>query len=75
MWSRTKNLGQIGSDVLTFIGYQIESSTIDGNVEFVHSQYSCILTSQVSDNIINNSDNFVIKCFSYSKISAILCVL
>ena len=24
------------------------SSTIDGNVEFVHSQYSCILTSQVS---------------------------
>jgi len=23
-------------------------STIDGNVEFVHSQYSCILTSQVS---------------------------
>ena len=27
--------------------YQIDSSTIDGNVEFVHSQYSCILTSQV----------------------------
>ena len=27
---------------------QIDSSTIDGNVEFVHSQYSCILTSQVS---------------------------
>ena len=26
---------------------QIDSSTIDGNVEFVHSQYSCILTSQV----------------------------
>jgi len=25
-----------------------DSSTIDGNVEFVHSQYSCILTSQVS---------------------------
>ena len=24
------------------------SSTIDGNVEFVHSQYSCILTIQVS---------------------------
>ena len=23
-------------------------STIDGNVEYVHSQYSCILTSQVS---------------------------
>ena len=27
---------------------QIDSSTIDGNVEFAHSQYSCILTSQVS---------------------------
>ena len=27
---------------------QIDSSTIDGNVEFVHSQYSCILTSQVT---------------------------
>ena len=27
---------------------QIDSSTIDGNVEFVHSQYSCILSSQVS---------------------------
>ena len=60
---------------------QIDSRTIDGKVEFVHSQYSCILTSQVSiqfyvsDKIINNSDNFRIKCLSYSKISAILCVL
>ena len=27
---------------------QIDSNTIDGNVEFVHSQYSCILSSQVS---------------------------
>ena len=27
---------------------QIDSSTIDGNVEFVHSHYSCILSSQVS---------------------------
>ena len=26
---------------------EIDSSTIYGNVEFVHSQYSCILTSQV----------------------------
>ena len=38
-------------------------SSIDGNVKFVHSQYSCILTSQVSTcvrqnhKIINNSDN------------------
>jgi len=27
---------------------QIDSSTIDGNVVYVHSQYNCILTSQVS---------------------------
>ena len=59
-----------------------DSSTIDCNVEFVHSQNSSILTSQVSsfcvlvsDTIINTSDNFRIKCFSYSEISAILCVL
>ena len=26
---------------------KIDSSTIDGNVKFIHSQYSCILTSQV----------------------------
>ena len=43
--------------------------------------YNCILTSQlcqlsfVSDKIINNSDNFRIKWLSYSKISAIICVL
>ena len=47
---------------------QIDSSTIDGNVEFVHSQYSCILTSQgttqffLFDSIIINSANFRIKC-------------
>ena len=28
--------------------YEIDSSTIDGSVEFAHSQCSCILTSQVS---------------------------
>jgi len=27
---------------------QLDSSTIDGNVKFVRSQYSCILTSQVT---------------------------
>ena len=32
---------QIG--VQTNTRAQIDSSTIDGNVEFVHSQYSCIL--------------------------------
>ena len=38
---------------------QLDSSTIDGNVEFVHSQYSCILTSQVSIQFLcPNSDNF-----------------
>ena len=60
---------------------QIDSSTIDGNVEFVHSQYSCILTTQVSTQFVCPtkllliSDNFTIKCLFYSKISAILCVL
>ena len=53
------------------------------SLSIVHTltQYSCILTSQVStkfdvsEKIINNSDNFRIKCLSDSKISAILCVL
>ena len=27
--------------------FQIDSSTIDGNVEFEHSQYSCILSVQL----------------------------
>ena len=31
---------------------QIDSSTIDGNVEFVYSQYSCILTSKVSPSFL-----------------------
>jgi len=55
-------------------------STIDGNIVFVHSQYSCILTSQVltqivSDKIIDISDNFGIKSLSYSEKGAILCVI
>ena len=59
---------------------QIDSSTIDSNVEF-HSQdglYSDVTSVNfvfVSDKIINNSENFRIKCFSYSEISAILWVL
>ena len=57
------------------------NSAIDGNVEFVHTQYSCILTSQVSTKFdvseknINNSDHFRIKCLSDSKISAYICHL
>ena len=58
---------------------QTDSSTIDGNVEFVRSQYSCILTSQVSiqflcptklliivilDLTVNNC-NFMCSLFSY----------
>jgi len=42
---------------------QIDSSTIDGNVEFSHSQLYSYVTSVnlvfVSDKIINNSDNFI----------------
>ena len=46
------------------MGHPVDSSTIDGNVEFVHSQYSCILTSQVSiqflcpTKLLIISDNF-----------------
>jgi len=59
--------------------WQIESSTINVNVEFVYSEYSCILTvtivnSCMSDKIIINSDNFRVKCFSSCKISEMLCV-
>ena len=41
-------LGKIIWDILVLRLMQIDSSTIDGNVEWVHSQYSCILTSQLS---------------------------
>ena len=59
---------------------QIGSSTIDGKVEFVHSiqLYSDVTTVNsvlMSNKLINNSDNFRIKCLSYCNISAILCVL
>ena len=40
--------GHVASSVSHDQNVQIDSSTIDGNVEFVHSQYSCILTSQLS---------------------------
>ena len=49
------------------------SSTIDCNVEFVHSQYSCILTSQVSTQylcpkkIINDNDNFRLSAYPTGK--------
>ena len=57
---------------------QIDSSTIGGNVEFAHSQYSDVTSVNsvfVSDKTINYSDYFRIKCLFYSKISAILCVI
>ena len=56
-----------------FLTKKIIKYTIDGSVVFLHSQYSCILTSQVSnqfyvsDKIINNSDNFRIKSLSFSE--------
>ena len=60
--------------------YQIDFSTIDGNVEFALSvqTYSDVTSDNsvfVSEKIVNNNDNFRIKCLSYSKISAIICVL
>ena len=55
---------------------QIDSSTIDGNVEFVqlYSDVASVNLVFASDKIINYSDNFRIQCSSYSKISAISCV-
>ena len=56
--------------------YQIDSSTIDCNLKFIHFQYSCILTSQVSIQFLCSTKLviiviiFLIKCLSYSKISA-----
>ena len=53
---------------------QIDSSTIDGYVEFVHSQYLRHKCQQfyVSDKIINNIDY---KELIFSEIRAILCSL
>ena len=50
-----------------------DSSTIDCNVEFVqlYSDVTSVISVVVSDKIINNSDNFR----SYSKTSAMLCIL
>ena len=53
------------------------SSTIDGNTECVHFQYSCLNVTSVnsnflSDKTINKSDIFRLKCLSFSEISAIL---
>ena len=56
------------------------SSTIDGNTECVHFQYSCLNVLSVnsnflSDKTINKSDIVRLKCLSFSEISAILYVL
>ena len=50
---------------------QIVKYTIDGNVEFVHSQYTVFLRHKcqqlyVSDKIINNSDISAILCSLFS---------
>ena len=56
---------------VTTYSIQIDSNTIDGNVELVHSQYKLYsnVTSVhlvfVSDKIINNSDNFEKKFLSF----------
>jgi len=56
---------------------QIDFSTIDGNVKFVHFQYTVFWrhTCQqiyVTDKVNNNSDDFRIKFLSYSKIRPIV---
>ena len=75
-------MGAQGQRSARFSGYysKIDSSKIDNNVEFVHSQLYSYVTSVVnlvfvSDKIINNSDNFGIQSFSCGHISAILCSL
>jgi len=57
---------------------QIDSSKIDGNVTLsvqLFSDVTSVNSVLVSDRIINNSDSFIIKCLSYSEISAIKCIL
>ena len=39
-------------DSSTIDSSTIDSSTIDDNVKFVHSQYNCILASQVSSQFL-----------------------
>ena len=56
------------------------SSTIDGNTECSHFQYSCLNIISVnsnflSDETINKNDIFRLKGLSFSEISAILYVL
>ena len=52
---------------------QIDSSTIDGNVEFLtlsvqlYSDVTSVNSVFVSDKIINNSDNIRIKCLSFNN--------
>ena len=53
---------------------QINSSITDGNVQ-LNSDVTSVNFVFVSDNIINNSNNYRRKCVSYSKTSEILCVL
>ena len=55
-------------------------NTIYGNLKFVHFRYSWILTSQVSIHFSCSTKLILIViilkyCLSYSKTSAILCVL
>ena len=71
----------MGNPVIKCALNQIDSSTIDGNVEFVHSHVQLFsdVTSINSvfkfDKIVNNIDNFRSKCIFNSKISVILCIL
>jgi len=54
---------------------QIDSSTIDGNEEFVHFLYSYATSVNsvfVADKIINNSNNFRIKCNFMSSLVSVL---
>ena len=45
------------------------------SVQLLYSDVTSVNSVFVCDKVINNSDNFRIKCLSHSKISAIKCIL
>ena len=69
MLDKTKNLGQIGSAVLTFIGYNKETDTqakgIDSSTLFLYS--GCLVDQNWLISVINNLVN-PIRTFLYSEI-------
>ena len=53
----------------------VDLQSIKPNRFWLYSDVTSVNSVFASDKIINNIDNFGIKCLSYNKINAILCVL